>query len=323
MTQHNFCTLGQTVIQIEMEALGDLIPRLQTNFAAACDILLQCQGHVIVMGIGKSGHISNKIAATLASTGTPAFFVHPGEASHGDIGMITAQDAVLILSYSGETQELITLLPRLKRLAVPLITLTGNPNSTLAKAATVNLDVSIKKEACPLGLAPTTSSTTTLAMGDALAITLLQARGFTAEDFALSHPGGQLGRRLLLRVSDIMRTHDKVPTVFQQASLKEALIEMTQKGLGMTGIVDSKQQLLGIFTDGDLRRTLDQQLNFNITPIKEVMTVHCKTIPPHSLVTEALHEMEHFKITSLFVVDNTQKVVGAIHLHDLLSAGIV
>ncbi|MHA7841022.1 MAG: KpsF/GutQ family sugar-phosphate isomerase [Gammaproteobacteria bacterium] len=306
-----------------MDALKAMIPRVGKNFATACELILACKGRTIVMGMGKSGHISHKIAATFASTGTPAFFVHPGEASHGDMGMITSHDVVIALSNSGETTEFLTILPRLKRLTIPLITLTGNPQSTLAKAATVNLDVSVEKEACPLGLAPTTSSTATLVMGDALAIALLEARGFTAEDFALSHPGGQLGRRLLLRIEDIMRTGDKVPIVYPNASLKEALMEMTRKGLGMTGVVDNANKLLGIFTDGDLRRTIDKALNFNTTLIHEVMTPQCKTITPERLAAEALQEMEQFKITSLFVLDDSKTLVGALHLHDLLRAGVV
>lgn len=323
MNDSKFSALGRAVIQAEMEALGQLIPRIQKDFAKACELILACKGRTIVMGMGKSGHISNKIAATFASTGTPAFFVHPGEASHGDMGMVTPLDVVVALSNSGETTEFLTILPMLKRLGIPLITLTGNPQSTLAQAATVNLDVSVEKEACPLGLAPTTSSTATLAMGDALAIALLEARSFTAEDFALSHPGGQLGRRLLLRVEDLMRTKDKVPMVSAKASLKEALMEMTRKGLGMTGIVDERNSLLGIFTDGDLRRTIDKGLDFNATPIHEVMTAHCKTISASLLAAEALKEMEQFKITSLFVLDKSGTLVGALHVHDLLSAGVV
>jgi arabinose-5-phosphate isomerase len=272
--------------------------------------------------MGKSGHIAHKIAATLASTGSPAFFVHPGEASHGDLGMFTKNDVVLALSNSGETTELLIILPLLKRLAVPLITLTGNPHSTLALSANVNLDVSVDKEACPLGLAPTASTTAALVMGDALAIALLEARGFTAEDFALAHPGGSLGRRLLLHIDELIRTGKQIPQVSESASLSDALMEMTQKGLGMTAITDANQKLMGVYTDGDLRRTLDAGLDVHKTAIHQVMTRNCKTVSPGLLAAEALQIMQKHKITSLLVVTPNNTLTGVVHLHDLLRAGV-
>jgi arabinose-5-phosphate isomerase len=286
--------------------------------------MYDCEGRIVVLGMGKSGHIGDKIAATLASTGSPAFFVHPGEASHGDMGMIMHNDVVLALSNSGETDEILTILPLIKRLGVPLIALTGNPNSTLAKAADAHLDVSVEKEACPLGLAPTSSTTAALVMGDALAVSLLEQRGFTADDFALSHPGGSLGRRLLLHVEDIMHGDDKMPCVSDTATLSAALLEMTQKGLGMTGVVDAAGKLVGIFTDGDLRRVLDHgEVNVHETSIAEVMTRNCKTAQPRQLAVEVLSQMENFKINSLMVVDDNQQPVGALNMHDLLRAGVV
>jgi arabinose-5-phosphate isomerase len=273
--------------------------------------------------MGKSGHIGGKIAATLASTGSPAFFVHPGEASHGDMGMITKKDAVLALSNSGETPEILTILPLIKRLDIPLISLTGNPKSTIAQRATINIDVSVEKEACPLGLAPTSSTTATLVMGDALAVALLEARGFTAEDFALSHPGGSLGRKLLLRIKDLMHTENRIPTVNTAALLTQALMEMTQKGFGMTAVVDNSNKLIGIYTDGDLRRTLDAGLDIHKTNIEQVMTKNCKTITPCMLAAEALQIMQTYKITCLLVVEKDNTLIGVIHLHDLLRAGVV
>lgn len=317
-----FCQLGLAVIETEARAVTDLAARIDERFARACHHLLTCEGRIVVTGMGKSGHIGGKIAATLASTGSPAFFVHPGEANHGDLGMITAKDVVLAISNSGETAEILTLLPIIKRRGIPLISMTGNPLSTLAKAANVNLDVSVAAEACPLGLAPTSSTTVTLVMGDALAIALLESRGFTAEDFALSHPGGTLGRKLLLHIDDIMRTGDAIPAVHENSRLSHALFEMTQKGMGMTAVLNDQQQLCGIFTDGDLRRTLDHEIDIHNTVIGEVMTKSCKTIAPGTLAAEALHLMETHKITSLLVTNEHHIPVGALHFHDLLRAGI-
>ena len=320
---HKFCQLGLAVIETEAEAINALKNRINENFDLACHQLLHCQGRVVVIGMGKSGHIGGKIAATLASTGTPAFFVHPGEASHGDLGMITTKDVVIAISYSGETAEIVTLLPLIKRLSIPLISLTGNAKSTLARNATVNIDISVAKEACPLGLAPTSSTTAALVMGDALAIALLEARGFTAEDFAFSHPGGLLGRRLLLLTDDVMRTGSGIPAVSVTAALNEALVEMTEKRLGMTTVIDAAGKLVGIFTDGDLRRVLDAGLDVHTTNISDVMTKNCKTIAPGLLAAEAMQLMEAHKITALLVVDAEQIPVGVVHLHDLLSASVV
>ena len=315
--------LALAVIDTEARAVAALAARIDRNFVQACQHLLACEGRIVVIGIGKSGHIGGKIAATLASTGSPAFFVHPAEASHGDLGMITAKDAVLALSNSGETEEILTILPLIKRLGVPLITLTGNPDSTLARAATVNIDVSVAQEACPLGLAPTASTTAALAMGDALAISLLEARGFTAEDFARAHPGGSLGRRLLLLISDIMHSGDGIPRVHEDALLSQALVEMTRKGLGMTMVVDANDTVIGVFTDGDLRRSLDRGVDVHTTPITAVMTRNCKTASPGMLAAEALRMMQVHKINALPVVDERHKAVGALNMHDLLRAGVV
>jgi arabinose-5-phosphate isomerase len=315
--------LGLAVIQTEQKAIATLTNRIDKAFVQACELMLKCKGRIVVIGMGKSGHIGGKIAATLASTGSPAFFVHPGEASHGDLGMITAKDVVLALSNSGETEEIITILPLIKRLAVPLITLTGNNTSALAKAATVNIDVSVEKEACPLGLAPTSSTTAALVMGDALAIALLEAKGFSAEDFARSHPGGRLGRRLLLLVRDIMHTDEQMPTVPSTATLRDALMEMTRKSLGMTAIVENGLHVRGIFTDGDLRRALDKQVNIHSTMISEVMTANCKTISADCLAVDALTLMQTHKITALLVVDTQQTLIGVLHMHDILRAGVV
>ncbi|MFT5395702.1 MAG: arabinose-5-phosphate isomerase [Gammaproteobacteria bacterium] len=318
-----FIALGKAVIETEQKALTELIDRIDDKFVAACNILLQCEGRVVVIGMGKSGHIGNKIAATLASTGTPAFFVHPGEASHGDLGMITNKDVVMVLSNSGETDEVVALLPVIKRLNTPMIALTGRPGSTLANTATVNIDVSVSKEACPLGLAPTSSTTATLAMGDAISIALLEARGFNENDFALSHPGGTLGRRLLLHVSDIMHTDDEIPKVSESALLSDALIEMTQKGLGVTTIVDGNDNILGIFTDGDLRRTLDSNIDINTCLVKDVMTKNGKNIIANSLAASALALMEKHSINALVVVDEQEKLIGILNMHDLLRARVV
>lgn len=323
MTPENkFCESARTVIHTELEAIESLLPRIDHNFERACQILFDCKGRVVIFGMGKSGHIGNKIAATLASTGTPSFFIHPAEASHGDMGMVTAQDVVIAISNSGETNEILTLLPVINHLQTPLISLTGNPLSTLARNATVNIDISVPKEACPLGLAPTSSTTATLVIGDALAISLLEGRGFTAENFAFFHPGGNLGKRLLLKIQDLMRTGSQIPRVSESSSVREALVEMTQKSLGMTSVVNHKDELVGIYTDGDLRRTLNKNLNINETLIKEVMTGSCKTISPTLLAIEALHIMETHKITSLLVVKNSLELVGIAHLHDLLNAGL-
>jgi len=323
MTTYNFTELGKAVLQAEAESVQALTERLGDEFHRACELMLDCEGRIVVIGMGKSGHIGGKIAATLASTGSPAFFVHPGEASHGDLGMITKKDVVLALSNSGETGEILTILPLIKRLAVPLISLTGNPASILATSADVNIDVSVKNEACPLDLAPTSSTTATLAMGDALAIALLEVKGFTAEDFAFSHPGGSLGRRLLLHVEQIMHTGDAIPTITDDALLGQALMEITQKGLGMTAIVDENDIIIGIFTDGDLRRTLDQGLDMHNTPIKDVMTTHCKVARQTMLAAEALQLMDEYKINALLVEDEQHKLVGALNMHDLLRAGVV
>ena len=314
------------VLEIEARAIQEIAPRLGEDFRAACELCLACKGRVIVTGMGKSGHIAGKIAATLASTGTPAFFVHPAEASHGDFGMITRNDVVIALSNSGETAEILTLLPLLKRLGVALITLTGKPDSTLAKAAHVAVDIGVSQEACSLNLAPTASTTAALAVGDALAVALLESRGFTEEDFALTHPGGSLGRQLLLRIEDLMQTGSDVPQVQPDTTLADGLIEMTTKGLGMTAVTDSEGRLLGIFTDGDLRRTLDQGVDLQTTTMRDVMTADCKTVTPETLAAEAVHIMEQYKINSLLVVadnDTDKTVVGALNIHDLFRAGVM
>jgi len=311
------------VLEIEARAIQEIAPRLGKDFLAACELCLGCEGRVVVTGMGKSGHIAGKIAATLASTGTPAFFVHPAEASHGDFGMITRKDVVIALSNSGETNELITLLPLLKRLGVDLITFVGNLQSTLAGASHIALDISVNQEACPLNLAPTASTTAALAMGDALAVALLESRGFTEEDFALSHPGGSLGRQLLLRIEDLMHSGDEIPRVSPETTLADGLIEITSKGLGMTAVTDNKSQLLGIFTDGDLRRTLDQGIDLRTAKIQEVMTTKCKTVMADTLAAEAVHIMEQYKINSLVVVNEENHVVGALNIHDLFRAGVM
>ena len=324
MNKDKVLSLAQAVIETEANAVHHLATGIGDAFYQACEYMLQCKGRIVVTGMGKSGHIGGKIAATLASTGTPAFFVHPGEASHGDLGMITPQDVVLALSNSGETDEILTILPLIKRLGVPLIALTGNPASRLAIEADVHLDVSVEKEACPLGLAPTSSTTATLVMGDALAVSLLESRGFTADDFALSHPGGRLGKRLLLHVQDIMHTGDGIPVIGANASLSDALVEMTRKGLGMTVIVDANNQIAGVFTDGDLRRVLDHgEVNVRALSIADCMTRNCKTIRPDQLAAEALQLMDNKRINALPVVDARQQLIGAINMHDLLRAGVV
>ncbi|MEI6706719.1 MAG: KpsF/GutQ family sugar-phosphate isomerase [Methylococcales bacterium] len=315
--------LGLAVIQVETQAIAALAEQINDSFVLACKLMFACKGRVVVTGMGKSGHIAGKIAATLASTGTPAFFVHSGEASHGDLGMITAQDVVLALSNSGETEEVITILPIIKRLGVPLIAMTGNPASTLAKFATTHINVAVEQEACPLGLAPTSSTTAALVMGDALAVSLLEARGFTRDDFALSHPGGSLGKRLLLRVSDVMHIDEQIPSVLESSFISDALLEMTEKKLGMTVIVNTHNHVSGIFTDGDLRRMLSKNLNINSTLITEVMTPYCTVITKNILAAEAMQIMEQKKINALIVVDDQQQAIGALNMHDLIRAGIV
>lgn len=319
----DFCAIGHKVLEIETKALADLHRYIDDSFSKACQLMMQCKGRVVVIGMGKSGHIGNKIAATLASTGTPAFFVHPGEASHGDLGMITEKDIVLALSNSGETDEVLKLLPVLKRIGIAIIAVTGNPQSTLARLAEIHLCVKVEQEACPLGLAPTASTTAALAMGDALAVALLEARGFSADDFALSHPGGSLGRRLLLRIADVMHQGEQIPLVPTQASIKQALLEISAKGLGMTGIKADDGTLAGIFTDGDLRRILDLRVDIHHTSIAEVMTKNCITAKAEMLAAEALKIMETKKINSLLVVDSDNTVVGAFNMHDLLRAGVL
>jgi arabinose-5-phosphate isomerase len=322
-TDSSLIDLGRQALAVEIDGLRAQVPRLGWEFARACRICLTCRGRIAVTGMGKSGHIGGKIAATLASTGTPAFFMHPGEASHGDIGMITRDDAVLALSNSGETDEILTLVPAIKRLGVPLISFTGNAASTLARVATVHLDIGVPAEACPLNLAPTASTTAALAVGDALAVALLKARGFTEEDFARSHPSGALGRRLLLHVKDVMRTGAEVPKVAPDAPLAEGLMEVTRKGLGMTAVVDDANRVLGVFTDGDLRRALDRAVDLHGTRMEQVMTRHAKTVQANTLAAEAVLLMETHRITSLVVVDPQDVLVGALNVHDLLRAGVV
>lgn len=323
VTEDSLLRTARDVLDTEASAVAALAGRLDGNFAAACRLMLACRGRVVVTGMGKSGHVAGKLAATLASTGTPAFFVHPGEASHGDLGMITGDDLVLALSNSGETSELVTILPLIKRLGVKLISLTGKPDSTMAKTADVHLDVSVAREACPHNLAPTASTTAALAMGDALAVALLEARGFTQEDFARSHPGGSLGRRLLLRVEDIMHKGERIPSVAAGTPLSQALMEMTRKGLGMTAIVDAQGKVAGIYTDGDLRRTLDKQVDVHKAKVDDVMTRDCTVVKAEALAGEALHLMESRRFNGLLVVDDNRKLVGALNMHDLLRAGIV
>ena len=314
---------AERTIRLELQAIEALLQRIDGDFEKACQLILNSRGRVVVVGMGKSGHIGNKIAATLASTGTPAFFMHPAEAAHGDLGMLTERDILLALSNSGESDELLALLPALKRKGVPIIALTGRPQSTLASEATIHLDAGVEKEACPLGLAPTASTTAALALGDALAVALLDARDFKPEDFALSHPGGSLGRKLLVHISDLMHAGEALPRVISGSSLKDALLEMTRKGLGMTAICDGDGRLLGIFTDGDLRRTLDKSLDLAGLCIDDVMARQPRTIESHRLATEAANEMEHHKINGLLVTDRAGNLVGALNMHDLLKAGVV
>jgi len=315
--------LAHETINLESQAVSALHERIGDNFISACKYLFACKGRIVVIGMGKSSHIGSKIAATLASTGSPSFFVHPGEASHGDIGVLMKQDVVLAISYSGNTAEILTILPVIKKLNLPLITLTGNPASILAQEATVNLDVSVAKEACPIGLAPTSSTTTALVMGDALAVSLLAARGFTLNDFARSHPGGMLGKRLTLQVKDLMHHGEAIPKIEAHKTLNEALLEMTKKRLGMTNVVDKHNKLLGVFTDGDLRRVLAKHINIHNTEIQDVMTKNSKTIRWETLAIDALKFMEQHTITALPVVDPDNVLLGVIHMHDILRVGLV
>ena len=315
--------LAREVLTIEADAIKQLALRLDADFLRALDLILACQGRVIVSGMGKSGHIARKIAATMASTGTPAYFVHPGEASHGDLGMIMADDVIIALSYSGESSELMTIVPVIKRLGAKLISMTGFNQSSLALAADVHLNAAIEKEACPMGLAPTASTTAALALGDALAVALLDAKGFAAEDFARSHPGGSLGRKLLTHVRDIMRSGDAVPSVAEGAMLSAALLEISKKGVGMTAVVDANQRVLGIYTDGDLRRNLEKQINFATTPVQTVMSKNPSSIAPEALAVDAVSLMEARNINQLLVVDSEQRLVGALNMHDLLRAKVI
>lgn len=315
-----FKQVGKQVISIERDAIANLVDCVDEHFARACEYMITCKGRVVLIGMGKSGHIARKIAATLASTGTASYFIHPAEASHGDLGMMAKEDVAFFLSNSGETEEILTLLPTIKSLKIPIIALTSRPLSTLAKQAAVHINIPVSKEACPLGLAPTSSTTAALVMGDALAIALLEARGFKAQDFARFHPSGSLGRKLLLTVDHLMHKNEKMPVVSHDCLLSSALVEITEKSLGMTTIIDEKGNLCGIFTDGDLRRTLDQNHDIHTTTISQVMTQNCMTISKDMLAAEALKMMKKYKITSLVVINNS-KPVGVIHMHDLLRAG--
>ena len=322
-TDAELMAIARRVLDIESRAVGHLAERLDAAFASACRLLNETRGRVVVSGMGKSGHVSSKIAATLASTGTPAFFMHPAEASHGDLGMITADDTLLAVSYSGETNELLTILPLVRRLGAGLVSITGKPESTLAEQADVYLNVAVDEEACPLNLAPTASTTATLAMGDALAVALLKTRGFTAEDFARSHPSGSLGKRLLLRVDDVMHKGEAVPRVRPEVTLRDGLMEMTAKGLGMTAIVDTGQRVIGIFTDGDLRRALDDGSDIHTTLMRDVACTECKTIGKAALAVEAVRMLEEHGITSLLVIDDHKRLIGALNIHNLFHAGIM
>lgn len=324
MPEHNlFLTSARRTIALEAAAVENLLNKLDENFEQSCAAILACKGRVVVTGMGKSGHIGNKIAATLASTGTPAFFVHPGEASHGDMGMITTDDVVLALSNSGESAEIRLILPLIKRMGITLISLTSKPDSTLAKHANFNLDTGVTKEACPLNLAPTSSTTAQLALGDALALAILEAKGFNADDFAFSHPGGNLGRKLLLKVVDVMHNEDETPKVNTKTLVSQALIEMTQKRLGMTTVVDTQGKLQGIFTDGDLRRALDSDIDFKTTTIDRVMTKNTTLIDADSLAAQALLIMQQKGIGQLVITDSEQRPIGALNMQDLLNAGVL
>ncbi|MEH6594404.1 MAG: KpsF/GutQ family sugar-phosphate isomerase [Colwellia polaris] len=319
----NFKQLALNVINIEQQAIAELTQYINDDFAKACELMFNCRGRVIVIGMGKSGHIGGKIAATLASTGTPSFFVHPGEASHGDLGMVTIDDVILTISNSGETGEVLAIIPVLKRIGAKIIAMTGKPDSTLAKLADTHVCVKVSQEACPLGLAPTSSTTATLVMGDALAVALLNARGFTADDFALSHPGGSLGKRLLLRLADIMHKDERLPTVVESAKIKDALVEMSLKGLGMTAVVNAQNKLVGLFTDGDLRRILDAEINIHQDSITSVMTKQPLVAKQDMLAAEALKIMEDKKINGLIIVDENNHPIGAMNMHDLLKSGVL
>jgi arabinose-5-phosphate isomerase len=323
MATLNFIEQGLRVLDVERQALSDIAQYVDENFHNACQLMYDCEGRIIVIGMGKSGHIGNKIAATLASTGSPAFFVHPGEASHGDLGMITKNDVVMLISNSGETSEVLNIIPVLKRLGAKMISMTGNTQSTMATLANVHVCIKVEKEACSLGLAPTSSTTATLAMGDAMAVALLEARGFTADDFALSHPGGSLGKRLLLTLKDVMHSGANTPIISVSQTVKDALIEMSAKGLGMTAIVDENQQLVGLFTDGDLRRILEQRIDIHTTQIDVVMTKSCTTATQDILAAEALNIMEHKRINGLIVVNEKNQPIGALNMQDLLKAGVL
>ena len=319
----NFKQLATQVIEIEQQAIKELLQYVDHSFELSCQLMFDCQGRVIVIGMGKSGHIGGKIAATLASTGTPSFFVHPGEASHGDLGMITSDDVVLTISNSGETGEVLAIIPVIKRIGAKLIAMTRNSSSTLAKLADTHICIKVSQEACPLGLTPTSSTTAALVMGDALAVALLNARGFTSNDFALSHPGGSIGKQLLLRLNDIMHTGQRLPIVFEHALIKDALVEMSLKGLGMTAVVNKNHQLIGLFTDGDLRRILDEEINIHQDVITSVMTPLPTTATADMLAAQALKIMEDKKINGLIIVDKNNIPVGAMNMHDLLSSGIL
>lgn len=321
-TKSDAITLARACLQDEIQALKDVSARIDSSFDKACELLLHCKGRVVVIGMGKSGHIGCKIAATFASTGTPSFFVHPAEANHGDIGMLTSTDIILAISYSGETSELLNLLPSIQKIGAKIVSITGNIHSTLSKMSSVTLNVHVTREACPLGLAPTSSTTATLALGDALAVALLKIRGFTPDQFAFYHPGGSLGKKLLLQVKDIMHSGNRIPSVHPTETIAQTLCEMTEKSLGMTTVVDPVTcELLGIFTDGDLRRTLDSNIDIQNTPIKKVMSINCRTIKPSTLASDAIQLMKNNKITSLIVM-NTNIPIGVVHLHTLLQAGV-
>ncbi len=323
MTASSLIATGQRVLDVEMQAMQNLRPLIGEQFAAACQLMLDCTGRIVVTGMGKSGHIGNKIAATLASTGTPSFFMHPGEASHGDLGMVTGQDVVIAISNSGEAHEILAIIPVIRRRGAKLITITALADCSMGRHADVALTIGKSPEACPLGLAPTSSTTSTLVLGDALAVALLEARGFTAEDFALSHPGGALGRRLLLRVDDIMHKGEQVPIVQTGTTIRDALLEITRKGLGMTTVVDADGKLAGLFTDGDLRRTIDHNLDIRVTPIEQAMTPRCLTVKAGILAAQALAEMEARRINGVVVVDEQGRPVGAVNMHGFLKAGVV
>ena len=323
MAAFDYVSSALRTIRLEAEAVTALSARIDGQFTAACELILNCSGRVIVTGMGKSGHIGKKIAATLASTGTPAFFVHPGEASHGDLGMITKNDIVLAISYSGTSSEIVTLLPLLKRAGINIISMTANAQSTLGEVAAVNLDISVVFEACPLDLAPTSSTTATLVMGDALAIALLEARGFTAEDFAFSHPGGALGRKLLLRVADVMHSGDDMPRVAPDTPMLDALMVMSEKGFGMTTVMNAEGDLLGIFTDGDLRRSIDKGVDIRTAKVGELMNTHPKMLRENTLAAEALALMEQAKINVLLITNEQKALVGVVKINDLLRAGII